>query len=190
MCKAVAADGGFASLPLGWRCSRGFGSLLKPVFSLCEPGLTAAFTSAASSAAEGLTIAGTTVIWQVLHRFSKLAIVTVLALSIGLHWGLLQSVAWVGMVVNYSRDAGFRQALEKTFDGKHPCALCKAIAEGKKSEKRPESGPVAKQLEFSYSRTVFVFCAPTHFWEVGGLDERADAANSPPPVPPPKAVLG
>jgi hypothetical protein len=133
---------------------------------------------------------GAIVIWKVLHRLSNLVIVTALALSIGLHWGFLQSVAWVGMVVNYSRDAGFGQALAKTFDGRHRCALCKAIAEGKKSEKRPESGLVAKQLEFSYSRTVFVFCAPTHFWEVGGLDERADSANSPPPVPPPKAVLG
>ena len=125
-----------------------------------------------------------------LLRLPRLAMVAALALSIGLHWGLLQSVAWVGMVVNYSRDGSFGEALEKTFDGKHPCVLCKAIAEGKKSEKKPESGPVTKKLEFSYSRTLFIFCAPTHFWKLAALDERPDSANSPPPVPPPKSFPG
>jgi hypothetical protein len=120
----------------------------------------------------------------------RVAIAAALALSIGLHWGFLQSVAWVGMVVSYSHDGGIGEALEKTFDGKHPCCLCKAIAEGKKSEKRPESEPVAKKFEFSYSRTVFVFSPPTHFWEVGGLEERADSAGDPPPSPPPKPSAG
>jgi hypothetical protein len=139
----------------------------------------------------GLTMGGGIVIWHVLYRLSKLAIVTALAFSIGLHWGFLQSVAWVGMVVSYSHDGSFGEALEKTFDGKHPCALCKAIAKGKKSDRKSEYPAAGKKLEFSYSRAVFVFCAPTHFlWEVGGLDERPDSANSPPPVPPPKAVLG
>jgi hypothetical protein len=123
-------------------------------------------------------------------RLPRLAVAAVLALSLGLHWSLLQSVAWVGMVVNYSHDGSFGEALEKTFDGKHPCTLCKAIAAGKKSEKQPESGPVAKKLEFSYSRTVFVFCPPTHFRELGRLDERTDPLNGPPPVPPPKFISG
>jgi hypothetical protein len=126
----------------------------------------------------------------VLSRLPRFAIAAALAFSIGLHWGFLQSVAWVGMVVNYSHDGSFGEALQKTFDGKHPCYLCKAIAEGKKSEKKPDSGPVAKKFECSYSRTIFVFCAPMQFWETCVLDERADSANAPPPVPPPKNFLG
>jgi len=123
-------------------------------------------------------------------RLPRLAIAAALALSIGLHWGFLQSVAWVGMVVNYSQSSGFGEALEKTLDGKHPCALCKVIAQGKQSEKKSEYPTAGKQLEFSYSQSVFVFCAPMHFWEVGGLDERAAASNGPPPVPPPRSCLG
>ncbi|MCX6921740.1 MAG: hypothetical protein NT154_00750 [Verrucomicrobia bacterium] len=116
--------------------------------------------------------------------------VAALACSIGLHWGFLQSVAWVGMVVNYSQDGTFGEALAKTFDGKHPCALCKAIATGKKSERKSEFPVAGKKFEFSYSVTVFVFSAPTHFWEASRLEERAYSLNHAPLVPPPKLVLG
>ena len=124
------------------------------------------------------------------HRLLRLAIVAALACSLGLHWGFLQSVAWVGMVVNYSQGGAVGVAFVKTFDGKHPCALCKAIAKGKKSEKKSEFPGAGKKFEFSYSSTVFVFSAPTHFWEANGLEERADSLNHAPPVPPPKLVLG
>jgi hypothetical protein len=67
----------------------------------------------------------------VFARLPKLAVITALAGSIGLHWGFFQSVAWVGMVINYSHDAPLPEALVKTFDGKHPCCLCKEIAKGK-----------------------------------------------------------
>jgi hypothetical protein len=126
----------------------------------------------------------------VCHRLPRLAIAAALACSIGLHWGFLQSAAWVGMVVNYSHDGTVGEALAKTFDGKHPCALCKAIAAGKKSEKKSEFPVGGKKFEFSYSATVFVFSAPTHFWEARLLEERADSLNHAPLVPPPKIVLG
>jgi hypothetical protein len=40
-------------------------------------------------------------------RLLKLPVVLALMVSIGLHWALLQSVAWVGMVVRYSRRLPF-----------------------------------------------------------------------------------
>jgi hypothetical protein len=126
----------------------------------------------------------------VFHRLPRLAIVAALACSIGLHWGFLQAVAWVGMLVNYSQDGTVGEAVAKTFDGKHPCALCKAIAAGKKSEKKSEFPITGKKYEFSYSATAFVFSAPTHFWEESGLEVRADSLSHSPPVPPPKIVLG
>jgi hypothetical protein len=99
-------------------------------------------------------------------------------------------MAWLGMVVNYSQDGTVGEALVKTFDGKHPCALCKAIARGKQTEKKSEFPAGGKKFEFSYSATVFVFSAPTHFWKASGLEERAYSLNHAPPVPPPKLALG
>lgn len=116
-----------------------------------------------------------------LFRLPKVAIVTALAFMIGLHWSFLQSVAWVGMVVSYSHESGIGKALEKTFDGKHPCCLCKAIAEGKKSEKKPESGPVAKKFDFSYSAAGFVFAAPSDYWEAAWPEEAGASLSIPPP---------
>lgn len=55
----------------------------------------------------------------------------VLALSLGLHWAVLQSVAWTGMIVRYSQTDTLFSAIQKTFDGKHPCSLCRFINEAR-----------------------------------------------------------
>jgi hypothetical protein len=94
------------------------------------------------------------------------------------------------MVVSYSQGAPLTEALAKTFDGKHPCALCKQIAKGKATEKQSEFPPAGKKFEFSYAAVDFVFRAPTHYWTVRGLDERANPLNHAPPVPPPKTSCG
>ncbi len=53
---------------------------------------------------------------------------------LGGHWGMLQVMAWTGMVVSYSRDASFAEALSMTFDGEHPCAFCHEIRDGLASD--------------------------------------------------------
>ena len=122
-------------------------------------------------------------------RLPKLAIVAALACSVGLHWELLQSIAWVKMVVSYSSAAPLKEALEKTFDGKHPCALCNEIAKGKQSEK--QSIPtVAKKFEFSYSATLFVFTAPSSYWQADLPEASASSLARTPPVPPPRQLPG
>jgi hypothetical protein len=65
-------------------------------------------------------------------------------------------------VISYSQDAPIKEALAKTFDGKHPCPLCKEIAKGKQSEKKSASAPTGKKFDFLYSGAAFVFIAPTH----------------------------
>jgi hypothetical protein len=73
--------------------------------------------------------------------------VLLLVLSLGLHWALLQTVAWTGMLVAYAQKGSIAQAITKTFDGDHPCALCKVIKQGRAEEKRqaqPQAGPRLK----------------------------------------------
>lgn len=52
----------------------------------------------------------------------------------GGHWLALQSVAWVTMLVDYAEDASMVEALSKTFDGQHPCSMCRAVASGQSEE--------------------------------------------------------
>lgn len=53
---------------------------------------------------------------------------------VGGHWGMLQVMAWTGMVISYSRDASLAEALSLTFDGEHPCALCCEVRDGLASD--------------------------------------------------------
>jgi hypothetical protein len=61
-------------------------------------------------------------------------LVGLLISGIGGHWLILQPVAWAGMIVSYSREGGWRAALSRTFDGRHPCELCKVVQEGTKNQ--------------------------------------------------------
>ena len=70
-----------------------------------------------------------------------------LFLVAGGHWALLQGVAWVTMVHDFSRGDSLTQAVEKTFDGKHPCAMCKKIAKAKNSEASGEKAPVTVKMD-------------------------------------------
>lgn len=59
-----------------------------------------------------------------------------LMVSIGLHTVVIQSAAWAGMLVSYSLEKGsVAQGVTETFDGAHPCPLCKLA-------KTTESTPV------------------------------------------------
>ena len=123
-------------------------------------------------------------------RLPRILVALALASSIGLHWAFLQAIAWTGMIVSYSQEAPLREAVEKTFDGKHPCSLCQQIAKGKQSEKKAEYKFELKKLEFPYAPFTFVFRAPTSFWQVRVRDDASDAIGQTPPLPPPRGFLG
>jgi hypothetical protein len=54
----------------------------------------------------------------------------------GGHWAVLQTVAWAGMLQDYSRNDGLVLAAQKTFSGQYPCAMCKRIAEKQSGEQK------------------------------------------------------
>jgi len=57
--------------------------------------------------------------------------------------GLMQCVAWTGMLVSYAQDGTVAEAIEKTFDGQHPCPLCLAI---EKAAEERDSTPAPARL--------------------------------------------
>jgi hypothetical protein len=122
----------------------------------------------------------------VFSRLPKLLLALALASSIGLHWAFFQTLAWAQMVISYSQDATLSEALVKTFDGKHPCKLCKNIDESKRSEKKSDSDLDLKKFEFSFVASDFIFSTPTFLDEPGPANESAAALAQTPPVPPPR----
>jgi len=65
-----------------------------------------------------------------LIRCAHLLLVLTLLVSVGGHWALLQTAAWAGMFVSHAQQGSLVEALSKTFDGEHPCALCKVVKRG------------------------------------------------------------
>ena len=118
-----------------------------------------------------------------------LMIVAVLAAS-GTHWMILQSIAWTTMLADNLQTGSLSQAIERTFDGKHPCPLCKAIAAGKQSEKKSDFQLEMKRLDFSYSNSGFVFYPPSDFRELRAGNESGLLLTHAPAVPPPEGLLG
>jgi hypothetical protein len=58
----------------------------------------------------------------------------------GGQWGVLQGIAWTKMLIEYSQADGLRQGIIKTFDGEHPCEMCKSISKSLESEKKQDPG--------------------------------------------------
>lgn len=125
-----------------------------------------------------------------LLRLSKWLVVLTLTLSVGGHWALLQSVAWTTMIAaNLSANDSFSEAVSKTFDGEHPCPLCKAIKAAKKSEEKKEASiPTLKKFEFVSQISPLAFAAPYAFTLVGWRVESFASFSTAPPVPPPRAA--
>jgi hypothetical protein len=107
----------------------------------------------------------------------------------GTHWLALQSVAWTAMLAENLHSNSWEQAVERTFDGKHPCCLCKQIAAAKQSEKKSDVQVEVKRLDYSYTNSQLVFCPPSEFYEISARDKTAASLAREPSVPPPKAFL-
>ena len=125
--------------------------------------------------------------------WTRALVVVALMISIGAHWALLQSAAWVGMAVAYTVDRGsLVEGLSDTFSGERPCPLCKAVANGLAAEQAPEDAPAppAKHKELILGLVAvpkFVFPpAPPAAWSM--ISRTAQRLAQRPPTPPPQAV--
>ena len=120
------------------------------------------------------------------ERGGKVLVVMALVLTTGLHWAALQTVAWTTMLANHLCDDSFAQAVSKTFDGLHPCCLCKAIAAAKKAGKKSEAVSPVLKMEGLPVAGPLVLIAPAPQEPLPLTDILAESHVSKPPVPPPR----
>jgi hypothetical protein len=115
-------------------------------------------------------------------------LVAALFFAIGGHWALLQTVAWASMIVEYSHSAPVAEAVEKTFDGRHPCPICKEIQKNQQSEKKHEALQLVKKIElFDEPMTQFVFPSAVSL-SLTISDSLVVARADAPPLPPPRVA--
>ena len=122
---------------------------------------------------------------------SQILCFAVVCQLLGGHWAILQTAAWVGMVIEYSANDGLQVGLSKTFDGAHPCELCKSIAKNKAAEKKHaapfESG---KLIVVSQAQASVLYYHPRQLWRLRLSVQSADSLSRTPPVPPPRIQVG
>jgi hypothetical protein len=125
----------------------------------------------------------------VFARGGKFLVVITLVLSTGAHWAVLQTVAWSTMLAGNLCTDSVSQAVAKTFDGEHPCPLCKAIAAAKKAEKKSAAVTLVLKMEFPPVAERIILISPAQFELLPIHDTFADSLSLPPPVPPPRGCL-
>ena len=86
------------------------------------------------------------ILCTVLRKLGLLFAALALFSIAGGHWAVLQSVAWAEMLHDYTQRTGsVAVAVEQTFDGAHPCELCREIATSKAKEQK--QSPVAPKVQ-------------------------------------------
>lgn len=121
-------------------------------------------------------------------RFARVLVVLALVASIGGHWALLQSVAWTQMLVERTQQASFGEAVKTTFDGAHPCAMCKRITDGKQKEQQPEQTLLKVKLEVIFERAVVAVFPPRPDVNFAHIEMSGEARTERPALLPPRVA--
>ena len=109
---------------------------------------------------------------------------------LGGHWALLQTAAWVGMVIDYSKTEGVEAGITKAFDGKHPCELCLSIAKSKEKEGKQTANLNLAKLYLVYQAPQWALTPPAAFGELEVSLYLLHGTTLKPSVPPPRQYLG
>lgn len=122
-------------------------------------------------------------------RFGKFLVIAMLATTLGVHWALLQTVAWTTMLADNLRSQSFTEAVEHTFDGKYPCPLCKAIAAGKKSQQKTEFTLQLQKLQLLLAKANPVLISPSKPEKISSANAFAEFRPQKPLLQPPRSFF-
>ena len=106
---------------------------------------------------------------------------------LGGHWAVLQTVAWVGMVIENVETESLPTALQKTFSGENPCALCQVVKHGVNEEKKQSSGKTLVKLEAVLAPALQVPPPRVAEWTQALPASPLAVRSLAPPTPPPLA---
>jgi hypothetical protein len=122
-------------------------------------------------------------------RLGKVLVVVALVTTLGAHWALLQTVAWTTMLASNLESASLHDAMAKTFDGMHPCCLCKAIAAAKKSQQKDQFVVDKQKMEFPPLQGNLVLIAPSRLDLFPRKNSFAKSFFPKPATPPPRGFF-
>lgn len=92
------------------------------------------------------------------------------------------------MIVSYSRDASLSVAISKTFDGLHPCKLCKFVQEKKHTNKDHPFDKQIKKIDLMVYQKEGLLDPPSVQVGIGFEPIAVTPPLKLPPTPPPKTA--
>jgi hypothetical protein len=118
-----------------------------------------------------------------------LAVVLMLGTTLGMHWAVLQGMAWTAMFLKQVQSLPVSVALSNTFDGEHACEWCRVVRDGKAEEKARQESRLLVKLEGVLPPISLVACHIEETMELGSRWASTGWLNrrEPPPLPPPRA---
>lgn len=122
-----------------------------------------------------------------LHRLAKFSCILAALQVCGGHWLALQSVAWVGMIASYAMGETLVVAIEKTFDGEHPCGLCEVVKTGREQEQKQQVAKTIVKLDAVLVATLALPTPQASDWQYFVFTPVIVARSLAPPAPPPLA---
>jgi hypothetical protein len=93
------------------------------------------------------------------------------------------------MVINYSQHCSFVKAVGQTFDGSHPCDLCKRISKAKDAEKKQDTQHSTPKADLICVVRQFALLRPFRPVAYSELPSFLVSGSQQPPFPPPRAEL-
>jgi hypothetical protein len=126
---------------------------------------------------------------RVMSHIARVVVVLALCLSIGAHWVVLQSVAWGTMIARYAQQTCLTQAVAQTFDGDHPCNLCKHISAARDSEKKSDAQSVTIKPDLICATRRIILLPRSADFLFPRLEMTAPLLAHSPPTPPPRSEL-
>jgi hypothetical protein len=121
-----------------------------------------------------------------LAQIGRFVVAFALCVSMGGQWVAMQSIAWTTMVISYSQHCSFRQAIVRTFDGGHPCDLCKGINKARGEEKKQDSQLSVSKTDLICTIRRVVLVPPFASLTFAQLITSPTDGFQEPPSPPPR----
>ena len=124
-----------------------------------------------------------------MRRLAHLIVLVAFIFSCGGQWAAFQVIAWANMIREYSEMVPLTQAVQMTFSGRYPCAICKAIAERKSAEQQKELARA--KYEKQYPLPAVVTLALPKVSATSWLEPAFvfSSRTETPPTPPPRLAL-
>lgn len=119
----------------------------------------------------------------------RCSMVLALFLALGGHWSALQGVAWTSMLISNASHSSLLEAVKQTFDGDHPCELCKRISAAQSQKKQEPSAPLTAKPDLFCAVRAIVIIPPQADFTFAAHVLRGSTITEPPPLPPPRAGL-